>query len=287
MRKAEEEEALGVLRQWGDVDEYEWQERPDLWVRLKTGREVGVEVTQHTYDAKHHLFTVDGKEHSSSELAHRWVVWISDPAASDPSKRKSRSISSLVKETLIPLLADVESTGSPLRTMQARAQIYLEHAVERFDASGPEGMARSVDVLPPVPVGYGQGLVKTKVRTGHGMFLEGDDGFYLEGVDHLVSAVQGCVDAKHVKCNQYEYPTDWLVVALDGSRASEQLDEACQRVLGGHEAQYADFHKRVNLRRFEEVWVFARSFGNGYHVALRMTDASSEWRKVVQVPFRG
>ena len=279
-QKIEEREALEVLQGWGVVGQFEWLEAgrkhrkrtPDLRVRLTTGRDVLVEVRMHTYAAARHLFSADGKEHPSSRLKFQWEIMIGDPAASEPSAETSESFGALVEQTLVPLLEEVESAGGTPQDMRARAQVRIEHAVQTLDSERPEWLSRSIRVWgTPKPAESGPGLVKTRASTSYGVFLE--------GVDDLVSAVQDCVDAK----DRHGQGANWLVVALDGSRASQQLEEACDRVLSGNGARYSDIAERVDMRDFEEVWVFARSFSGDHHMSLRMTSAGAEWKRLGRV----
>ena len=118
MRRVDELEALEVLLASLEVVDHEWlkektgqdERTPDLRLELASGREVIVEVIQHTYSAQRHLFSADGIEVESEDLNHRWKLVISDPSASDASLRKSRPIRSLL-ELLVPVLRDAESEG--------------------------------------------------------------------------------------------------------------------------------------------------------------------------------
>lgn len=278
-QKVEEQEALEVLCGWGVVAVFEWLEAgendgvrtPDLRLELKTGQEVA-EVRMHTYPASHHLFSADGKEFPSPHLRCRWEVMISDLAASEPTAKTSEPFKDLVEETIIPMLIDAESVGGTSEAMQSRAEQLLGLVEVSLDSGRPRSLRRRIVVWrAPKPVSNGPGSIKTRASTSYALWLE--------AVDDLVAAVQDCIDQK----DSHGQGAAWLVVALYGSRASQQMEEACNRVLGGDGARYADINTRVDMRGFDEVWAFARSFNGDHHMALRMTDTGVEWNRLARV----
>ncbi|MCY3910242.1 MAG: hypothetical protein OXF99_01935 [bacterium] len=279
-QKVEEREALEVLCGWGVVAAFEWLEAgkkkgvrtPDLRLELTTGQKVLTEVRMHTYSASHHLFSADGKEFPSRYLKCRWEVRINDPAASEPAAETSELFKALVDETIIPLLVDAESAGGTAEAMGTRAKQLLRNAQVVFDSGRPRSLRRRISVWrTPEPVSSGPGLVKTWAGTSYALCLE--------GVDHLVEAVQDCIDQK----DSHGQGAAWLVAALDGSRASQQLEEVCNSVLDGDGARYSDINTRVDMKGFDEVWAFARSFNGNHHMALRMTRTSAEWKRLDRV----
>ena len=279
-QKIEEREALEVLCGWGVVAEHEWLETskvqgertPDLRLELPTGQEVLAEVRMHTYSAARHLFSADGKEHPTPRLRCRWEVMISDPTASDPTAATSQSFKDLVDETLVPLLEAVESAGGTPEAMKTLAAQRLRSVGDSLDPNKPEWLRRRIRIWrAPEPVGSGPGLIKTRASTSYGINLE--------AVDDLVAALQDCIDSK----DAHGQGADWLVAALDGSRASQQLEEACDRVLDGGSERYSDINSRVDMRGFDEVWAFARSFNGDHHMTLRMTKTGAEWKRLNRV----
>ena len=83
-----------------------------------------------------------------------------------------------------------------------------------------------------------KGDVKVYVTTGFGIALE--------SVDELVPAVQDCIEKKH----EHGQGAAWLVVALDGTRASRQLEEAFDRETDSS-AEGAQDLSALDLRGFE------------------------------------
>lgn len=279
-QKVEEREALEVLCGWGVVAAFEWLEAgnedgvrtPDLRLELTTGQEVLTEVRMHTYSASHHLFSADGKEFPSPRLKCQWEVRINDPAASEPTAKTSELFKDLVEEAIIPLLVDAESAGGTAEAMGSRAKQLLRNAEVSLDSGKPRSLRRRISVWRnPEPVSSEPGRIKTWAGTGYALCLE--------GVDHLVAAIQDCIDRK----DSHGQGAAWLVAALDGSRASQQLEEVCNRVLDGDGERYSDINARVDMKGFDEVWAFARSFNGNHHMALRMTSTSAEWKRLDRV----
>lgn len=279
-QKIEEQEALEMLCNWGIVAGFEWLDAgkkdrvrtPDLRLELTTGEEVLAEVRMHTYSAARHLFSADGKEFPSPRLKCRWEVRVNDPAASEPDAVTSELFKDLVEDTLVPLLVDAESAGGTPEAMESRAKQLLRLAEDSLNTGRPRALRRRVSVWrTPEPVSSGPGRIKTWAGTSYALILD--------AVDHLVAAVQDCIDRKDLRGQG----AAWLVAALDGSRASQQLEEACNSVLDGDGARYSDINTKVDMKSFDEVWAFARSFHGDHHMALRMTRTSAEWKRLDRV----
>ena len=274
--KPEEQEALDVICALEDVRSSEVLEEraghrvrtPDFRLELTDGRSVLVEVSMATSKETRELLPVDGYEIKSGELAYRWRVRVAhrDPKGAEPGRPPR--IKQLLP-LLVPILSDVESKGGPPDAFPRRAESRLYQEMQVIDQDIEAIDRRVVRVTEILPVGIGEkGGIQARVSIGSGVMPE--------GVDDLVSAVQGRINAK----SGHGQGADWLAVPIDRVDAWKQLHEGFG---GGSESSTngAPDLSALDLCGYEEVWVFARSPEVPGHVVLRFSGSGATWKRSV------
>lgn len=275
MPRVEETEALAVISALEDVSSFEWLEpepgqgvrTPDLRIELGTGRSVLVEVTLATSTETIQLLQSDKIEIKSDVLAYRWRVRVAHTHSKGGEPARPPRTRPLLP-LLVPILSGIESQGGAPEATARLAEERLYQEMKVIDGDLDATSRRIVRVTEVLPVRDGeQGGIEAIATIGRGLMPE--------GVDDLVLAVQARIDEKH----DHDQGADWLVVAIDRVDAGEQIHSAFSR---GSESGIdgAPDLSAIDLRGFEEVWVFARSPSNGVsHIVLRFSGSGATWKR--------
>ena len=276
MRRVEEREALAVISALEEVAYFEWLDEkqgqgvrtPDFRVELASGRNVLVEVTMATSEEMRRLLPKHGTEHESNALAYKWRVRVAHRSSTVVGAGRSPTITQLLPR-LEPVLTDVESHGGTTQEMIQRAEDRLHQEMQVIDEHLDTIDRRVVRVTEALPRGNGvAGGIEAAVSLGGGVMPE--------GVDNLVAAIQHRIDDKH----EHDQGADWLAVAIDGPPASVQLREGFARG-SDSSVEGAQDLSAVDLRGFEEVWVFARTSNGTGHIVLRFSGSGTSWKRSV------
>ena len=279
--KPGEQEALDVICALENVRSFEWLEEgtgyrvrtPDFRLELAEGRSVLVEVTMATSQETRELLPVDGYEFESDELACWWKVRVAHRHSTGAEPGISPKIKQLLP-LLVPILSDIESQGEPPDAILQWAERRLHQKMRVIDQDTEAIYRRVVRVTEIIPVENGKkGGIHASVSIGSGLMPE--------SVDNLVSAIQESIDKKR----EHGQDADWLAVAIDRIDAWEQIHEAFG---GGSDSSIdgAQDLRCLDLRGYEEVWVFACSPEVPGHVVLRFSGSGANWtRSVVEQVF--
>ena len=273
-RRVEEQEALEVIWALEDVRSFEWLEAgtrekvrtPDFRLELADGRGVLVEVTMATSEETRQLLPLHGTKIKSDALAHRWRVRVAHRQSKSAEPGNTPKLKPLLR-LLVPVLSDVESQGGTTETIRQRAEDRLRQEMQVIDSDMEAMDRRVVRVTDAIPVGDGEkGGIEATPTVGGGVMPE--------GVGDLVSAVQHRINKK----DDHGQGADWLAVAIDRVDAREQLDnafgEGSDSSVGG-----AQDLRALDLRGYEEVWVFARSSDVPGHIVLRFSGSGATWKR--------
>ena len=314
-RRIEEREALEVICALEDVERHDWlrpgsKPTPDLEVTID-GCLVTVEVTMHTSPKEQELWGAAEKmrspERSESwpqktrELSYQWEVVVDHRFE---VRDRTRTLTKLVG-ALIPVLAEVESTGAAPEVMQQRANEILDRAPYNPNLPGPESSwfhgwleaeDSGVDLVDFVnaradqycgywyPPDIADWVTDERhprvvmvlgppraVQAGNGgvtVDVTTPQSCFAEAVNDLAPAIQAAIDHK-VDRGQMANVTGkkWLVVALDRGNAAIQLGGLCRRTAHPSPSELDS----VVFPGFDDVWVFSRTSHGKRHAVLRLS----------------
>lgn len=259
-----------------NVSSFDWLEEkpgqgvrtPEFRMELASGRSVIVEVTMATSEEVRQLLPTHGTEHKTGALAYKWRVRITHRSSTVVGAGRTPAIKQLLPR-LAPVLSDVESHGGTPEVMIQRAENRLHQEMQVIDKDLEAIDRRIVRVTEILHPGIGEmgGIEATETISS---------GVMPEVVDNLVSAIQHRIDAKH----EHDQGADWLAVAIDGPPASVQLREGFARGADSSVEGAQDL-SAVDLRGFEEVWVFARTSNGTGHIVLRFSGSGASWKRSV------
>ena len=270
----EEQEALEVICALEDVRSFEWLEAgthqnvrtPDLRLELVDGRSVLVEVTMATSVETRQLLPLDGTKIKSDALTRWWRVRVTHRQSKGAEPGNTPKLKPLLPQ-LVPVLSDVESQGGTNETIRQHGEDRLHREMQVIDRDVEAIDRRVVRVTDAIPVGDGEkGGIEATPTVGGGVMPE--------GVDDLVSAVQHRINKK----DDHGQGADWLAVAIDRVDAREQLDNAFGEGSDSNIDGAQDL-RALDLRGYEEVWVFARSSDVPGHIVLRFSGSGATWKR--------